>query len=120
MKWKGYDDDDNTWEPEQNVDCQNLMYDYEKKSKGKNLKEKKNKFVKKRPLPTENFEEKHADEKRRTKEVAPKADSNKVRRINMAPTGFERGLKPEKITDVVKSTGELMFRMKWYVDITPY
>lgn len=38
LKWKGYNDSSNTWEPEENIYCRKLIKDFEK-----NLKQKKKK-----------------------------------------------------------------------------
>ena len=120
LKWKGYDDNDNTWEPEINLDCSNLISEYEEKRKEKELKEKKKRVVMKRLLAAENRNKKSAEEKRPKKEMGLNANSVNGHRIHIGPRGFERGLEPEKIMEAVKSTGELMFLMKWYVEISSF
>lgn len=133
LKWKGYSHDENTWEPEENLDCPDLIEAFEskrrkkeeekkaaRKSRGKEDEKKKPVdddtplAKKKKPLDddvpvakkkkVEKVEDKKKDEERRKKK-------NSVE--DQKPQGFERGLDPEKIIGATDSSGHLMFLMKW-------
>lgn len=88
LKWNGYSDSENTWEPEENLDCPDLIQAFEDarkkreaEGKAKNGKEeigKKRKGVS--PVPGD----KTASAKKKTPE------EKKLQ-------GFDRGLEPEKI-----------------------
>lgn len=93
LKWKGYPDTENTWEPEENLDCPELILGYEDKKKAKEAE----KSQKRKSAPGG----KEEPSKKKKKE-----DSDK-------PRGFERGLTPERVIGATDSSGELMFLMKW-------
>ncbi|CAI9725032.1 homolog 1-like isoform X1 [Octopus vulgaris] len=99
LKWKGYPDSENTWEPEANLDCPDLIAEYEEKQK-KKLAEKE----KKRKQNGE--DESSTKKKKKIAEVRSTEEDNK-------PRGFDRGLQPERIIGATDSSGELMFLMKW-------
>ncbi|KAK2820705.1 hypothetical protein Q5P01_023664 [Channa striata] len=91
LKWKGFSDEDNTWEPEDNLDCPDLIAEF--------LQSQKSAHEGKRKAAGET----EGDESKSKKK---KDDTEKLR-------GFARGLEPERIIGATDSTGELMFLMKW-------
>jgi len=98
LKWKGYSNEDNTWEPVENLDCPDLISEYEENRKKKQESNKK--------------EEKKRKSTHEDKKPGPLTKKKHVEEDGK-PRGFERGLDPEKIIGATDSSGELMFLMKW-------
>ncbi|XP_036445508.1 chromobox protein homolog 1a isoform X1 [Colossoma macropomum] len=98
LKWKGFTDEDNTWEPEDNLDCPDLIAEYLQSHKKAADGDKK-------------------DGKRKAGESDNEAGSEdrpkKRKDEQEKPRGFARGLDPERIIGATDSSGELMFLMKW-------
>lgn len=118
LKWKGYSEKHNTWEPEKNLDCPELISEFmktykkgssaasstpssggSKSSAGSLGRSKDSSTPKKRGSDDE--------EEGGSKPKKKKEDDILVAR------GFERGLEPEKIIGATDSCGDLMFLMKW-------
>jgi chromobox protein 1 len=97
LKWKGYSNEDNTWEPEENLDCPDLISEFEENRKKKEQAKKDEKKRKPNSCPGEE------------KKSAKKKQSDEDKK----PQGFDRGLEPERIIGATDSSGELMFLMKW-------
>lgn len=125
LKWKGYSYDDNTWEPEENLDCPDLIEAFEAKRRKRMEEEKKEKANRKsrtkeeeKRKPVEDSDTPLAKKKKADKEERkPKDDEKKGKRKTLSddnkPQGFGRGLEPEKIIGATDSSGQLMFLMKW-------
>lgn len=84
LKWIGYEEKDNTWEPEENLDCPGLIEAFEKEKAKKESERKRKSSVQ------------SSDGK------APKKKIDDKKSI-----GFERGLKPEKIIGATDSPGRI-------------
>jgi len=92
VKWKGWDDEgDNTWEPVDNLDCPDLIQEYEKKNKDKDEKK---------------------GEKRKA-ESSKSGGEKSSKKSDSRPKGFSRGLTAEKIIGATNDPGELYFLIKW-------
>jgi len=94
LKWVGYSEEENTWEPSDNLDCPELIQKYEDELKSKEQAEKSKK---------RKGEESSGGSKKPKKSVE---EDNR-------PRGFDRGLDAERIIGATDSSGELMFLMKW-------
>jgi len=91
LKWKGFNDSDNTWEPVENLDCPELIEEFERTLSESNSPKRK-------------LELEPTNKKKKIVDLQEK---------DALPRGFERGLIPEKILGATDSKGELMFLMKW-------
>ncbi|KAJ8916538.1 hypothetical protein NQ315_000180 [Exocentrus adspersus] len=91
LKWIGYDDKDNTWEPVGNLDCPSLIKAFEAEKAAK---------------------DKERSRKRKADNSTPEPKGAK-RNKDDKKHGFDRGLEPEKIIGATDSPGQLMFLMKW-------
>lgn len=97
LKWKGFPDSENTWEPQENLDCPELISEYEDQRKAK---EEKKEAEKKHKADSESTE---GSQKKKKKGGD---DDNR-------PRGFDRGLEPERIIGATDANGELAFLIKW-------
>ncbi|XP_041598221.1 chromobox protein homolog 3-like [Vulpes lagopus] len=99
LKWKGFIDADYTWEPEEYLDCPELIEAFLNSQKvGKEKDGTKRKSL--------------SDSKSDDSKSKKKRDAMRSRKANK-PRGFARGLDPERIIGATDSSGELMFLMKW-------
>lgn len=89
LKWRGYGDEDNTWEPKENLDCPELIDAFEMaRSKAAKKPEKR-------------------------KAIGGVGEPKAKRKEGDRPRGFDRNLDPERIIGATDSSGELMFLIKW-------
>jgi len=101
LKWKGFSDADNTWEPAENLNCKDLVDAYEAQRE-KNKKEKSSKLKEDDKKPKQ-VKRKTTDER----EVKKKKKNDK--RAN----GFDRGMIAEEILGATETSGEVHFLIKW-------
>uniref|UniRef100_A0A4W5Q502 Chromobox homolog 5 (HP1 alpha homolog, Drosophila) n=1 Tax=Hucho hucho TaxID=62062 RepID=A0A4W5Q502_9TELE len=93
LKWKGYSEKHNTWEPEKNLGCPELIAGFMKTYK--------------KPSSSSSSGATPSSGGSNNKPKRKKEDDVLIAR------GFERGLVPEKIIGATDSCGDLMFLMKW-------
>ncbi|XP_043950165.1 chromobox protein homolog 3-like [Drosophila biarmipes] len=107
LKWNGYPRSENTWEPAENLDCQDLIANFEESLQ--NSKEtKKRMSISSTPGPIRSKLKSFLED-----------DTKKEKKLH----GFDRGLEPAKILGVTDSNGQLIFLIKWkgcdHADLVP-
>jgi len=113
LKWKDYDDDENTWEREENLKCPDLIKEFEVRFEERQRRkvfvelkstEKLPKSLEKPSIETANGEVVNFQEKKTSKPVS----------------GFQRGMQVERILGAkLNKENELTFLMKWKGDVDP-
>jgi hypothetical protein len=96
---------ENTWEPQENLGCPDLIAEYEARVKAKTSK---------KSLGLREPEPQSAKKKRGESTGGSGLNTTSETQVEQEmPRGFDRGLVPEKIIGATDSSGELMFLMKW-------
>ncbi|XP_059188903.1 chromobox protein homolog 5 [Centropristis striata] len=117
LKWKGYSEKHNTWEPEKNLDCPELisefMKTYKKGSSSGGSSSSSGGASKTTPL--SRSKDSSGSKKRSSDDEEEGGSKPKKKKEDdiLVARGFERGLEPEKIIGATDSCGDLMFLMKW-------
>lgn len=118
LKWKGYSEKHNTWEPEKNLGCPELiaefMKTYKKSSSGGAATPSSG--AAKSSSGSSGRSKDSSSSKRRNSDEDEEGSSKPKRKKDediLVARGFERGLEPEKIIGATDSCGDLMFLMKW-------
>ena len=109
LKWKGFSDEEDTWEPEETLDCHNLIAEFLQSQKTAHETDKSE----------EGKCKANSDSEDKGEESKPK----KKKEESEKPRGYARGLEPKRIIGATDSSSELMFLMKWKnpdeVDLVP-
>jgi chromobox protein 1 len=108
LKWKGYGDEDNTWEPKENLACGALIEKFEKD------------YAKKGSSPdaddgeeTEPTSPRASGSKKKGGDSASQTKKDKEKDKKQTKYGWDRGLIPQCIIGATDTSGELMFLMRW-------
>ncbi|KAK6327066.1 hypothetical protein J4Q44_G00027110 [Coregonus suidteri] len=111
LKWKGFTDADNTWEPEDNLVCPELIEEFLRNLclSGENQVEEETELVPKEEL-AEQETEIQVYSKQRQNDLQEAADQESVSPTDLTLTC---PLEPERIIGSTDRHGELMFLVKW-------
>uniref|UniRef100_A0A2K6GPT4 Chromo domain-containing protein n=1 Tax=Propithecus coquereli TaxID=379532 RepID=A0A2K6GPT4_PROCO len=99
LKRKGFSDEDSRWEPEENLDCPDLIAELLQSQKT-----------------AHETDESEGGKRKADSDSEDKGEESKAKKKteeSEKPRGFARGLEPERIIGATDSSGELMFLMKW-------
>ena len=110
LKWIGYPEEENTWEPVNNLDCPDLISNYEKEHSTKlPAAVEPAEAVSKNGVSDESVDVE--DIKKNGTDL--KVEDEQSEHEDNEPIGFERGLEPEEILGATEQDGQILFLMKW-------
>ncbi|XP_063528953.1 chromobox protein homolog 5-like isoform X2 [Cydia strobilella] len=114
LKWKGYKEEESTWEPEDNLDCAALIKTFEDARKEKEKSKKPEERAKKRVRESsEDTRKSRGASVSSADGTGTGTDAKRSKDKDDKKSGFEKGLKAEKIIGASDATGQLMFLIKW-------
>ncbi|PAA66028.1 hypothetical protein BOX15_Mlig017863g3 [Macrostomum lignano] len=110
IRWKGYGPEEDTWEPEENCDCTELIEEFLKESAAK----KRNQRSGRRPKQQQLQPQSPSATESVASEAAPSVGALfNEEPLPSGPEGFERGLEPEKVVGAAKLDGKLHLLVRW-------
>jgi len=118
LQWKGYTEEENTWEPEQNLDCPDLIEEYETRLMQKSRYINETSTLKRKS----SLDQPVVPNKRGRPPNDAIANRNFVKQQQQQPSStirneeasaFDRGLEAEKVLGATDATGELMLLVQW-------
>ncbi|CAF0849248.1 unnamed protein product [Rotaria sordida] len=115
LAWKGYPEEENTWEPQQNLDCPDLIEEYENRimQKSHYINESSTSLKRKSSLdqaPVQNKRGRPSNDSLSHRNYS-KQQTSSIR--TEEASAFDRGLEAEKILGATDATGELMLLVQW-------
>lgn len=114
LKWKGFPDEENTWEPAENLNCPDLIEAYREQAE-KSEKKKASKTVSK--AHNENDTKVNGidneEKKKKKKHSEDSAPAKKKKKSEKRASGFDRGMEAEEILGATETNGEVHFLIKW-------
>ncbi|XP_065207210.1 chromobox protein homolog 5-like [Planococcus citri] len=121
LKWEGFTEEYNTWEPEGNLNCFELIQDFEDKLTNEKKKKQREKnslsttaTVKSKPGPLSSKKRPANENRENTRSNNdPQASSSSKSIPIPKDNGFQRGLEPDIILGASNVPGELMLLMQW-------
>jgi len=116
LKWKGYPETDNTWEPSSNLDCPDLISEFENKLKEKQQQEEQQheeKPKKRQQQQINNGKEHHHSRHHDDSSAQSPAKKKKPTTPSSTTANDFADKTPEKILGATDSSGELSFLVKW-------
>ncbi|XP_036931064.1 chromobox protein homolog 3b [Acanthopagrus latus] len=115
LKWKGFTDADNTWEPEDNLDCPELIEEFLRNSHhSEQIEEEQQGFIPKEEMTEQETEISCMQSQQQARTVQGDGDVLQPDDEHSdAPTDLSTYLEPECIIGSTDRQGELMFLVKW-------